>query len=232
MWLSKQKVFSIQRQSLFFFLISTFISFFPLLISILKKFYKALYTVYPFLQKIGRQDYHLFGAMHITLRGLRFFDVGIIYHILGKVKFQISFTNYENCLAHNTALFTSGNSGLPHLNPSRKSSDIPLPTQSPIWANPMGPFTLSFGKKCYNVTTPGDNLQISSTKHAFIECMFLPCRLRSLHQGYFPDLIDQHDQHSVSTGIHVNETRSQQSVRAAFTQWSTWRCALRTLFDM
>ena len=150
--------------------------------------------------------------MHITLRGLRFFDVGIIYHILGKVKFQISFTNYENILAHNTALFTSGNSGLPHLNPSRKSSDIPLPTQSPIWANPMGPFTLSFGKKCYNVTTPGDNLQISSTKHAFIECMFLPCRLRLLHQGYFPDLIDQHDQHSVSTGIHVNETRSQQSV--------------------
>ena len=41
-------------------------------------------------------------------------------------------------------------------------------TQSPIWVNPMGPITLSFGKKCYNVTTPGDNLQISSTKRAFI----------------------------------------------------------------
>ena len=34
-----------------------------------------------------------------------------------------------------------------------------------------------------------------------------------------------HDQHSVSTGIHVNETRSQQSARAACTQWLAWRCA-------
>ena len=133
--------------------------------------------------------------MHITSRGLRFVDVGIIYPILGKVLFQISFTNYENILAHNTALVTSGNSGLPRLNSLRKSSDIPLPTQSPIWVNPMGPITLSFGKKCYSVRTPGDNLQISRTKRAFIECMFLSRRLRSLHQGYFPDLIDQHDQH-------------------------------------
>ena len=148
------------------------------------------------------------------VRGLRFVDVDIIYPILGKVLFQISFTNYENILAHNTSLVTSGKSELPRLNSSRKSSDIPLPTQSPIWVNPMGPITLSFGKKCYNVTTPGDNLQISSTKRAFIECVFLPRRLRSLHQGYFPDLIDQHDQHSVSTGIHVNETRSQQSARS------------------
>ena len=212
---------SIQKQSLFFF-ISLFVSFFPLLISILKKFYKALYTVNLFLQEIGRRDYHLFGAMHITLRGLRFVDVGIIYLILGKVVFQISFTDYRNILAHTTALVTRGNSGLPRLNSSRKSSDIPLPTQSPIWVNTMGPITLSFGKKCYNVTTPGD-LQISSTKRALIECMFLPHRLRSLHQGYFPDLIDQH---SVPTGIHVNETRSQQSARAACTQWSAWRCAL------
>ena len=152
--------------------------------------------------------------MHITSRGLRFVDVGIIYPILGKVLFQISFTNYENILAHNTALVTSGNSGLPRLNSLRKSSDIPLPTQSPIWVNPMGPITLSFGKKCYSVRTPGDNLQISRTKRAFIECMFLSRRLRSLHQGYFPDLIDQHDQHdrSVSTGIHVNETRSPSRV--------------------
>ena len=112
--------------------------------------------------------------MHITLRGLRVVDVGIIYHILGKVLFQIAFTNYENILAHNTSLVTSGNSGLPRLNSSRKSSDIPLPTQSPIWVNPMGPITLTFGKKCYSVTTPGDNLQISSTKRAFIECMLLP----------------------------------------------------------
>ena len=106
--------------------------------------------------------------MHITWRGLRFVDVGIIYHILGKVVFQILFTHYGNILAHNTALVTLGNSGLPRLNSSRKSSDIPLPTQSPIWVNPMGPITLSFGKKCYNVTTPGDNLEISSTKRAFI----------------------------------------------------------------
>ena len=102
--------------------------------------------------------------MHITLRGLRVVHVGIIYPILGKVLFQITFTNYENILAHNTSLVTSGNSGLPRLNSSRKSTDIPLPTQSPIWVNPMGPITLTFGKKCYSVTTPGDNLQISSTK--------------------------------------------------------------------
>ena len=89
--------------------------------------------------------------MHITLWGLRVVDVGIIYPILGKVLFQISFTNYENILAHNTSLVTSGNSRLPRLNSSRKSSDIPLPTQSPIWVNPMGPITLTFGKKCYSV---------------------------------------------------------------------------------
>ena len=160
--------------------------------------------------------------MHITSRGLRFVDVGIIYPILDKVVLQISFTHNGYILAHNTALFTRDNSGLPRLNSSRKSSDIPLPTQSPIWVNPMGPIALSFGKKCYNVTTPGD-LQISSTKRAFIEWMFLPHRLRSLHQGYFPYLIDHH---SVPTGIHVYETRSQQSARAACTQWSAWRCAL------
>ena len=127
--------------------------------------------------------------MHITLRGLRVVDVGIIYPILGKVLFQISFTNYENILAHNTSLVTSGNSRLPRLNSSRKSSDIPLPTQSPMGKS-HGPITLTFGKKCYSVTTPSDNLQISSTKRAFIECIFLPRRLRSLHLGYFPDLID------------------------------------------
>ena len=106
--------------------------------------------------------------MHITSRGLRFVGVGMIYSILDKVVFQISFTHYENILSHNTALVIRGNSGLPRLNSSRKSSDIPLQTQSPIWVNPMGPITLSCGKKCYNLTTPGDNLQISSTKRAFI----------------------------------------------------------------
>ena len=120
--------------------------------------------------------------MHITSRGLRFVDVGIIYPILGKVVLQISFTHYRNILAHNTALFTRGNSGLPRLNSSRKSSDIPLPTQSPIWVNPMGPITLNFGKKCYNVTTPGDNLQISSTKRVFI----LTAQAQVTASGIFP----------------------------------------------
>ena len=148
--------------------------------------------------------------MHITLRGLRVVDVGIIYPILGKVLFQISFTN----CAHNTSLVTSGKSGLPRLNSSRTSSDIPLPTQSPIWVNPMGPITLTFGKKCYSVTTPGDNLQIISTKRAFIECMFLPRRLRSLHQGYFPDLIDCGPVYLstkfVLSRVHVPPARSAQ----------------------
>ena len=128
--------------------------------------------------------------MHITLRGWRVVDVGIIYPILGKVLFQISFTNYENILAHNTSLVTSGNSRLPRL---KFFTEIVGHTPS----NPVtnmgkshGPITLTFGKKCYSVTTPSDNLQISSTKRALIECIFLPRRLRSLHLGYFPDLID------------------------------------------
>ena len=120
--------------------------------------------------------------MHITLRGMRFVDVGMIYPILGKVVFQISFTHYGNILAHNTALVTRGNSGLPRLNSSRKSSDIPLPTQSPIYVNPMGPITQSVGKKCYNVTTPRDNLQISSTKRAFI----LTTEAQVTASGIFP----------------------------------------------
>ena len=155
--------------------------------------------------------------MHITLRGLRFVDVSIIYPILGKVVFQISFTHCGNILAYNIALVTRGNFGLPRLNSSRKSSDIPLPTQLPIWVNPMGPITLSFSKKCYNVTTPDDNLQISSTKRAFIECMFLPpgsghC-IRNISLIWW-------------IKNHVNETRSQQNARAACTQWSARRCAL------
>ena len=137
-----------------------------------------------------------------------------LYWAVGKVLFQILFTNYENILAHNTALVTRGNSGLPRLNSSRKSSDTPLPTQSPIWVNPMGPIPLSFGKKCYNVPTPGDNLQISSTKRAFVECMFLPHRLRSLHQGYFPDLIDCRSVFMstklVLSRVHVPPARSVQ----------------------
>ena len=152
--------------------------------------------------------------MHITLRGLGVVHVGIIYPMLGKVLCQISFTNYENVLAHNTVLVTSGNSALPRLNSSRKSSDTPLPTQSPIWVNPMEPIPLSFGKKCYNVTAPGDNLQISSTKRAFVECMFSPHRLRSLHQGYFPDLIDCRpvfmSTKLVLSRVHVPPARSVQ----------------------
>ena len=145
--------------------------------------------------------------MHITLRGLRVVDVGIIYHILGKILFQITSTNYENILAHKTSLVTSGNSGLPRLNSSRKSSDIPLPTQSPIWVNPMGPITLTFGKKCYSVTTPGDNLQISRTKRAFIEYILTT-------QGYFPDLIDCRPVFLSTTlvlsRVHVPPARSAQ----------------------
>ena len=132
MWLSKQKMFSIQKQSFFF--ISLFVSFFLFHYS----FQYRRNSIRPstqfidFLQKIGRRDHHLFEAMHITVRGLRFVEVGISYPILGKVLFQISFTNYENILAYNATLVTSGNSGLSRLNSSRKSSDIPLPNQSPI----------------------------------------------------------------------------------------------------
>ena len=160
--------------------------------------------------------------MHITLRGLRVVDVGIIYPILGKVLFQISFTNYENILAHNTSLVTSGNSGLPRLNSPRKSSDIPLPTQSPIWVNPMGPITLTVGKKCYSVTTPVDNLQFSSTKRAFI----LTAQAQVTASGIFPwsDWSTINAQcrpvfmstKLVLSRVHVPPAR----------QWSAWRCAL------
>ena len=92
--LQTKNAFLSQRHYSFF--INLVFYFFPLLISIQKKFCKAFYTVYVFLQKIGRQDYHLFGAKHITLRGLRFVDLGIIYPILGKVLFQISFTNHSS----------------------------------------------------------------------------------------------------------------------------------------
>ena len=158
--------------------------------------------------------------MHITSRGLRFVDVGIIYHILAKVVLQISFTHYGNILAHNTALFTRGNSGLPHLNSSRKSSDIPLATQSPIWVNPMGPITLSFGEKCYNVTTPGDNMQISSTKCVFI----LTAQAQVTASGIFP----WSDWSTLSADRYSCQRNSfsAESARAACTQWSAWRCAL------
>ena len=142
------------KSSHYFFLISLFVSFFPLLISIWKTSCKALYTVNQFLQKIGRRDYNLFGAMHITLRGLRVIHVGIIYLILGKVLFQISFTNYGNILAHNTVLVTSGNSALPRLNSSRKSSYIPPPNPVTNDGKSHGPIPLSFGRKWNNVTTP------------------------------------------------------------------------------
>ena len=154
--------------------------------------------------------------MHITLRGLRFVDVGIIYPILGTVVFQISFT-HGNILAHNTALVTRGNSGLPCLNSSQKSSDIPLPTQSPIWVNPMGPITLSFDKKCHNVTTPGDNLQISSTYMLSLNA----CSYRAGSGHCIRDipliwLINMINTQCRPAFIgYVNETRSQQSSRAA-----------------
>ena len=201
MWLAKQKMFSIQNQSLFFFNQP-----FCIIFSVTYFHIRPSTHFIHFLQKIGRRDYHLFGAMHIMLKGLRSVDVGIIYPILGKVLFQISFKNHENILAHNTALVISGNSGLPRLNSSQKSSDIPLLTQSPIWVNPMGPITLSFGKKCYSVTTPGDNLQINSTKRAFIDAcrpVFMSTKL-------------------VLSRVHVPPA----------TQWSAWCGAARTLVDM
>ena len=162
--------------------------------------------------------------MHITSRGLRFVDVGIIYPILGKVVFQISFTDYGNILAPNTALVTRGNSGLPRLNSSRKSSDIPLPTQSPIWVTPMGPITLSFGKKCYNVTTPGDNLQISSTKRAFI----LTAQAHVTASGYFSDLIDQQstlsaDRYSCQWNSFSAKCTSGLHAVASMTLCAVWR---------
>ena len=158
--------------------------------------------------------------MHITSRGLRFVDVGIIYHILGKVVLQISFTHYRNILAHNTALFTRGNSGLPRLNSSRKSSDIPFPTQSPIWVNPMGPITLSFGKKCYNVTTCK-----LAAQNVF---SFLPHRLRSLHQGYFHDLIDQQstlsaDRYSCQRNSFSAECTCRLHAVVSMTLCAVWR---------
>ena len=162
--------------------------------------------------------------MHITLRGLRVVDVGIIYPILGKVLFQISLTNYENILAHNTSLVTSGNSGLPRLNSSRKSSDIPLPTQSSIWVNPMGPITLTFGKKCYSVTTSGDNLQISSTKRAFI----LTAQAQVIASGYFPDLIDQQstlsaDRYSCQRNSFSAECTCRLHAVVCMTLCAVWR---------
>ena len=114
---------------------------------------KGLYTVYPFLQKIGHQDYHLFEAMHITIRGLRFVDVGIIYPYWTKICFKSHSQTTKIFQYMILPLLQVIILGLPRLKSSRKSSDIPLPIQSPTWVNPMGPITLSFGKKCYNVTT-------------------------------------------------------------------------------
>ena len=185
-----KKCFPFKSSHYPFFLISLFVSFCRYSFQYRRNSVRHSTQLIIFCRISAVETIICLGPCTFTLRGLRFVDVGIIYLILGKVLFQISFTNYENILAHNTAMVTSGNSGLPRLNSSRKSSDTPLSTQSPIWVNPMGPIPLSFDKKCYNVTTPGNNSQISSTKRAFVECMFLLHRLRSLHQGYFPDLID------------------------------------------
>ena len=122
-------------------------------------------------------------------------------------------------LAFNTALVTRGNSGLHRLNSSLKSSDIPLPTQSPKWVTPMGPIKLSFGKTTWQP-------RVTTCKLAAENVLsFLPHRLRSLHQDISLIWLIK-NQHSVPIGIHVNETRSEQSARAACTQWSAWRCAL------
>ena len=152
------KMFSIQKQSLFFFLISLFVSFFRYSFQYRRNSIRPSTQFIHICRRSAVETIICLGPCIFTLRIVRFVDVGIIYPILGKVLFQISFTNYENILAHNTALVTSGNSGLPRLNSSRTSSDTPLPSQSPIWVNPMGPIPLSFGKKCHNVTTLSDTV--------------------------------------------------------------------------
>ena len=140
------------------FVISLFVSFFRYSFQYRINYIRPSTQFINFCRRSSVETMICLGPCTFTLRGLRFVDVGIIYPILGKVLFQISFTNYENILAHNTALVTSGNSGLPRFNSSRKSSDIPLPTQSPIWVNPMGPITVSFGKKCYNHAVSGNRI--------------------------------------------------------------------------
>ena len=166
------------------------------------------------------------GAMHITLRSLRFVNVGIIYPILGRVVFQISFTHYGNILAHNTALVTRGNSGWPRLNSSRKSSDIPLPTQSPIWVNPMGPITQSFDKKCHNVTTPGNNFQISSTYVLSLNtCSYRAGSGHCIRDIPLIWLINMINTQCRLAFMSTKLILSRVHVPPA-TQWSAWRCAL------
>ena len=58
------------------------------------------------------------------------------------------------------------------------------------------------------------NLQISNTKRAFVECMFLPHRLGSLHQGYFPDLIDCRPVF-MSTKFVLSSSSQHDAVRCA-----------------
>ena len=120
-------MFSILKQSSFFYLfINLFVSFFRYSFQYRRNSIRPSQFIH-FCRRSAVETIICLGPCTFTLRGLRFVDVGIIYPILGKVLFQISFTNYENILAHNTSLVTSGNSGLPRLNSSRKSSDVPLP---------------------------------------------------------------------------------------------------------
>ena len=175
--------------------------------------------------------------MHITLRGLRFVDVGIIYPILGKVLFQITFTNYGNILAHNTALVTRGNSGLACLNSSRKSLDIPLPTQSPILVNPMGPITQVSAR---NATAWQPRWQLANQQHktCFHWMHVLTTQAQVTASGIFPwsDWLTWStlsvDRYSCQRNSFSAEcTYRLHSARTA-TQWSAWRCAARTLVDM
>ena len=174
--------------------------------------------------------------MHITLRGLRFLVVGIIYPILGKVLFQISFTNHENILAHNTAMVTSGNSGLPRLNSSWKSSVIPLLSQSPIWVNPMGPITqvLARNAKAWQsrVTTcklaAQNVLSLNACSyHAgsghYIRDNSLIWLINMINAQCRPVFMSTKFVLSrVPGGVHVPPT----------TQWSAWRCEACTLVDI
>ena len=94
------------------FLISLFVSFFRYSFQYRRNSIRPSTQFIHFCRRSAVETIICLGPCTFTLRGLRSVDVGIIYPILGKVLFQISFTNYENILAHNTALVTSVNSGL------------------------------------------------------------------------------------------------------------------------
>ena len=74
------------------------------------------------------------------------------------------------------------------------------------------------------MTTPGDNLQISSTKRAF----FLTAQAQVTASGYFPDLIDQKstlsaDRHSCQRNSFSAECRCRLHAVVSVTLCAVWR---------